>query len=280
MTSKLINLQKKCEEYTKDQSYVYKSVFDIEEKKSHCMKWKWLVIMKKLDTTKTNEDRKAVVDANYAKFRANELQVIKIINITTPETERTQITNDFEGIKLMYKVGEIVKPNSYNDDINEICSNGIHYFKTLESAYYYENELSDFTGKWYSWFGNGQKELEIDRKNGIPDGKLIEWSENGQLNHKAYFEKGDRKGEWMKWCPSSEFLLENRTTKNNQEGKWIFGNDDGVIYETDYFKNGTNDGQTSERRKSVYLTYVLWAYKNGIINNSEKEKDAERLLYW
>jgi len=35
---------------------------------------------------------------------------------------------------FVYKVGRIAKPNSYNDDIREDCTNGIHFFVTKEEA--------------------------------------------------------------------------------------------------------------------------------------------------
>ena len=36
--------------------------------------------------------------------------------------------------KTVYCVGEIVKPDSYNDDIREECTNGLHFFITKREA--------------------------------------------------------------------------------------------------------------------------------------------------
>ena len=36
--------------------------------------------------------------------------------------------------KIQYSVGQTVKPDSYNDDIRIECTNGIHFFMTVEEA--------------------------------------------------------------------------------------------------------------------------------------------------
>ncbi|WP_140402316.1 DUF5758 domain-containing protein, partial [Burkholderia multivorans] len=36
--------------------------------------------------------------------------------------------------KTVYRVGEIVRPDSYNDDIRQECTNGIHFFITRAEA--------------------------------------------------------------------------------------------------------------------------------------------------
>lgn len=41
----------------------------------------WLVVMEKLEDTKTNESRKDVRNTNRAKFRADKLKVIKIFDM-------------------------------------------------------------------------------------------------------------------------------------------------------------------------------------------------------
>src|SRR5579871_6849761 len=83
--SKLNDLLIKCNKYTSDMSYVYKLCNDAETKKPLDKKKEWLVILQKPDNVKTNEARSNVVDSNkkHAKFRANEMIVIEIINIRT-----------------------------------------------------------------------------------------------------------------------------------------------------------------------------------------------------
>src|SRR5579872_3991989 len=76
---------------------------------------KWLVILEKLEDTKTNEDRKNVIDKNFAKFRANKLKVIAIFNINNPyeKPAKKAILNEYSSNQTLYEVGEIVYADSY-----------------------------------------------------------------------------------------------------------------------------------------------------------------------
>src|SRR5688500_6099539 len=106
----------------------------------------WLVIMKKLPNTITNESRKYVQDKKYAKFRASELEVIAIINIQDAKTidtinniyrVRNIMGNAISFSNIIYKIGCKVKPDRFDFNLDVICSNGIHYFNSIEAAYFY-----------------------------------------------------------------------------------------------------------------------------------------------
>lgn len=156
----LQELLKLCHKYTSDKSYIYKLCSDIsfndqssDRKNSEI---KWLVIMKKLTMTRTNDARFDINDEFYAKFRANELLVVKIINADDPKTTTKFIINQYKNYKLKYEVGKVVRPNKYDINIDNVCSSGIHYFKSLVRAYYYRFPPGDFTGTWIDWYDNGK----------------------------------------------------------------------------------------------------------------------------
>lgn len=165
-----------CKEYIKDENYVYKLCLDCT---SEDTRRKWLIILKKCPDTKTNEARDYVFDKFYAKFRANKLEVIKIINIRSPQNTKTTIISEFKDIKTKYTVGEIINANSYEEDINIICAPGIHYFKTIRPAYYYRRPSNNYTGKWYTWHDNGLKSMEGCYKYGIKEGTWNSWDDIG-----------------------------------------------------------------------------------------------------
>jgi hypothetical protein len=98
----------------------------------------YIVVMKKLKDTVTNEDRASVVDPLNAKFRGTHFMVVLIFDkmepkYTVKQTENTIHLRD----KLKYIVGEVVYANDYDHDSSKICAPGIHYFKSLEAAFYY-----------------------------------------------------------------------------------------------------------------------------------------------
>lgn len=165
--SNYAKLHKKCKKYVSNTKYVFKSCYN-KTKKTQYPERKWLVVMEKLSSTITNEDRESLKDARFAKFRANELKVVKIINMTKPGFAKTKIRNYYEDDITIYEVGEIVKPNSYDIYKNEVCSNGIHYFKTLMPAYFYGYKKS---AKFYEWYDDGNICIVGQYKNNIKTGE-------------------------------------------------------------------------------------------------------------
>lgn len=148
--SRLNELLEKCSKYTNDKSYVYKLCCDVSDKENRT---KWLVIMQKLNISKTNEDRTGVVNKDHVKFRANKLEVVEIIDINDPSINKDIIVSEYymNGstiLKSIYRVGNIIEPHSYNENINSICAEGIHYFKTPLTAYYYRTTPKNYTGIW------------------------------------------------------------------------------------------------------------------------------------
>jgi hypothetical protein len=116
-----------------------------------------IIVMEKTINTKTNEQR-IVFDENYAKYRASEMKVLLIINISTLNIVRRPRTVFNVGKQVsMYRVDKIVIPDAYDENINVVCTNGIHYFKTLEGAYYYRYPSGSYTGSWPIWNRDGKK---------------------------------------------------------------------------------------------------------------------------
>lgn len=190
MTNNLENLIASCDEYSNNTQYVYKLCSHKSRSIKRSIKKRWLVILKKLDETQTNEGRlikneDIKKNSSYAKFRANKLMVIKIINIYNQKITRKFIVNIFIDVKnysskhITYNVGEVVVPDFYDENINKICSGGIHYFKTIVAAYYFRDVPNKYTGIWIEWFDNGVKRLEGKYSNGERDGIWKEWNETG-----------------------------------------------------------------------------------------------------
>ena len=46
----------------------------------------------------------------------------------------TEVVTDAHGPRTVYRIGEIVRPDKYDDDIRVECSHGIHFFMTREEA--------------------------------------------------------------------------------------------------------------------------------------------------
>jgi antitoxin component YwqK of YwqJK toxin-antitoxin module len=266
----LIALLKKCAKYTKSEYYVYKACCDVLSKKDNMSK-KWLVVMKKIKGTQTNEDRSEVIYFNNAKFRANKLKVIKIFNKNNPDLTKKFITNKYENKKLRYIVGRIVKIDDYDEDLEIVCSNGIHYFKTLEPAYYYGDIQKYYTGKWIYWHDNGQKSSEGNYIDGKRSGHWIYWHDNGQKSSEGNYIDGKRSGHWINWHDNGQKSSEGDYIDGNGEGHWIY-----------WHNNGQKSGECDYINGKKSAHWIYW-HNNGqksIEGDYIDGKISGRWIYW
>ena len=121
----LNGIKEKYAEYVNNTIYVYKKCKD-----------DLIVILEKLSYSRTNEER-AVFNPNYAKYRADELKVVYIFNIN--DLSKHNISISMYDLNFTYIIGKIVYA-SY-DTQSFVCSTGIHYFKTIDAAYYYNLDI-------------------------------------------------------------------------------------------------------------------------------------------
>jgi hypothetical protein len=161
--STLNRIKLMCHRYISDPECVYKMCTeDITAKQ-------WLVIMKKRPDSKTNENRKNIFDPFHAKYRADKLYVLKIINVNNIEETVDSIFHKHLtfGYNAIYTVGSIVESDNYDKDIREICTNGIHYYKSFESAYFNRPIPDNYTGRWVFQNSDGSKYWEEVCENGV-----------------------------------------------------------------------------------------------------------------
>ena len=146
-----------------------------------------IVTLELLDNTKTNENRKDVVDDRYAKFRCDRAIVIDIVNVETGKTMKADVS--IYDDSFYYILDGVVKTR-FNEN-NKVCAEGIHYFKTKEAAvswFYLDTDLSN--GKITYWYESGQKKSEGTYKDGIRDGKYISWFSNGEKKSEGTYING------------------------------------------------------------------------------------------
>ena len=65
------------------------------------------------------------------KCRAEWVETLQIILKDGSEMQQAVGSRD---LKTVYRVGEVTKPDSYNDDIREDCTHGLHFFLSREEA--------------------------------------------------------------------------------------------------------------------------------------------------
>src|SRR5271170_5421045 len=96
------------------------------------------IITLRLENSKTNENRSDVVDHMFAKFRCDRAFVVEIRGKFTDELI-PEIGSDNDS-KFIYRQGEYVSVNDYDEKYNEICTNGIHYYISHKAAFFHNND--------------------------------------------------------------------------------------------------------------------------------------------
>lgn len=228
-----------CKDFTPDPKYVYKL----------CMN-RWFVVLEKTPKTKTNEARLNIYDPACAMFRASVLNVVAIIDIHSLDCTVNKAINELKCYKTdkkwstAYEVGSIVEPDSYDPNINNICTSGIHYFKTPEPAYYYvkyiptlidnrkgyyvdpDSMWNHYTGPWKNWYSSGQLHYVRSFVDGKVTGTYTEWhphrKEHGQEERKyreiSYVENTIH-GQFMGWHENGQIKYEREYV----DGKMVSG---------------------------------------------------------
>lgn len=236
------DIQERCKKYEKDEKYVYKACNNGEGEQRV-----WIVIMEKCkEDTKTNEERKDVANKNRAKFRANKLMVVEIINYDDIKTKTTFIVNTTDyGKPLRYEVGKIVECDQFDDDVNVVCGGGIHYFKTLQAACYYgPYRRVRETGRYcfMSWHHNGRKQCEINYNDGVLDGSWVTFHESGGVRDMRTYKKGHIHGWLTEWHRNGEKSIEERYEDGILEGPHYKWYDNGKKHTHGFYKNGFAHG--------------------------------------
>lgn len=78
------------------------------------------------------EDAKRV-SATTRKCRCNKAKVLRILNRDRTVADITEVRSDYDS-SFVYKVGEIVSVDNFNEDRWDECSTGIHFFINFQEA--------------------------------------------------------------------------------------------------------------------------------------------------
>lgn len=203
----LDNILIECNEYVDNDKFVFKLCCDISENTTS--ERDWLVVLRKLISTRTNELRENVFDNKFAKFRGNIFMVVKIFNIHNTKTKKTFIVNKFCNKELKYEINTIVKSDFFGNNLNIICSTGVHYFKTvLACCYFYVDPVDiKYSGYWIHFHDDGSKESEGSYINGIKSGHWISYRYNEEKMNECDYVNGIIIGNYVCWCTDGTCII-------------------------------------------------------------------------
>jgi hypothetical protein len=231
--STLDKIKIQYKQYIDDPDCVYKQCRD-----------RWIVIMKLLPDTRTNETRNNVRDAQYAKFRANKLKVLVIFSIKNPSKRMRAIINEYAMTQIKYKVNKIVRPDAFDNNLNVVCGNGVHYFKSIDAAFYWDWGARRFTsGQWCQWYENGQIVYKGDYQNRKKIGHWCKWYENGQIAREGDYQNGKEIGHWRSWHSNGQIVYEGDYQNDGKRtGHWRHWYSSGQMSEEGDYQDGERTG--------------------------------------
>lgn len=216
-----------------ESKYVYKYCFP-----------NYFVVMKKLDSTTTNEGRLDIVNPSRASYRADKLEICLIVDMSNM-SEKDSVISHWYGLVTTYTVGQITQADNFDMNISNTDSGGIHYFKSVVQPYYYGIPISsDYVGE------------------NITD--YIDWYPNGSILSCGGFLHGERIGQWLHYFsngnPSNDGIY---NSVGKKEGKW-----------TEYYSDSTLKSVGSYDKNGDKIGY--WSYYD--INGDQKEYEYDKCM--
>ena len=90
----------------------------------------------------------------------------------------------------------------------------------------------DFTGKWITYFVNGQKSDETNYQHGKFIGEFISYHDNGVRCVVQHYENGEAIGDDTGYHPSGHIAYRGQYKDGKRVGKWMWYDDEGHITST------------------------------------------------
>jgi antitoxin component YwqK of YwqJK toxin-antitoxin module len=246
----------KIKEYRNNPDYVYKMCIDKDNNP-------WFVVLKKCADTLTNESRE-VDDSNHAKYRANHLLVVDIFNPDNPNITSEKIRHKsrhylgLEPTKIVYEKGQIIKADSFNKNIYYVCTNGIHFFKTPNAAFFWREIPKNFTGKWCKRYDDGSNLSKCDIVDGLVHGKQTIWWESYRIKGKKY-------GKDHTYSVNGSIKSFCEYFRGEKHGECISYNTDGKIIKYCQYSYGKKSGR-----------YIEWPSEQDKIRDKVRDKIRDK----
>lgn len=225
----------------------------------------YVVRMLKLSDTITNESRYGVHNKKFAKFRGSKFLVTHIVDKLNPSVAIEQITNSQSSRITTYKINEIVIPDKFDTSLDRVCTNGIHYFLSIEAAFYYDLLLffPTYTGELISYHDNGSAYQTCSYIDGKKNGTYRKYDTSGNLIADCELVDCRSHGKYREFT-NRGILIRDICLENGQYHGWYRTYyEDGTLKLEKHYEKGSLDGPYREYfpSKKIKNEYI---YKNNI----------------
>lgn len=210
-----------------------------------------------LDRSDRNNLCRKVKNYKYAKYRTEKAFVNKIYN-KFDETKELKSTASDMNRKFIYTKGKLVSTD-YNDNINDVCTNGIHFYITKEAAFYHCIDTSNYSGPYRAWHHNGSPDIIANYVNGYKNGNYIMFHENGKIKEKCNYKNGTINGEVLNYHYNGNMQSKYKTINDSKEGLYQVWYENGNLNLEHNYINDSKHGVAKSFHKNgnicTYCTY-------------------------
>ena len=206
----------------------------------------YIVIMKKLPNTICNESRRNIADPMHANFRANKLLVIGIVHKITGK-EINRVTNTTYHKEHIEYIKSKVVATDYDLDPDKICAPGIHYFLSVECAFFWGKKG---IGKYRTWYNNGQKFETATYRMGLLHGPYLQLYQNGLKCIECILKEGKIHGLYQLWHKNGQIKKKCTYNYGQMNGSYQEWFENGQITKNITYRYGRMNGPYQERHKN------------------------------
>ena len=195
----------------------------------------YIVILEIPSDAQTNLERKNVANSKYAKYRCSKALVVDIEHKETKQKVDYVVSSYINS--FVYTLNEIIEDIYFDDNLEEVCAEGIHFFKTKKQALIYNTRPEN--GKYKQWHDNGQLWEECVYKDGKIEGKYKQWHDNGQLSVERVYKDGKNEGKYKQWHDNGQLWTECVY----KDGKIEVNTNSGMTMDNCVYKDGKIEGK-------------------------------------
>lgn len=204
-----------------------------------------IVKLRLLEGTKTNLRRRGVVNSNHAKFRCNQAFVVSITRKMSDE-QLLKINSDCP-VFFQYIVDETADEYRFDDDLDEVCTTGIHFFLTEETAFFYNLNIKNYNGEYLEYNDDGLLIKRLFYVDGKREGEYLEYYDNGKLREKYSYVNGQREGEYLEYHKNGKLWIKCFYKNDRNDGECLVYYENGRLGIRSFYEKGV--------RKNEYECY-------------------------
>ncbi len=103
-----------------------------------------------------------------------------------------------------------------------------------------DNQL--YTGIHKEYHENGTLKMEMTIADGVIDGDVHLYFDNGKAHELRAYKKGEMHGRWLTWNKQGQKIAEAGYEQGQKHGKWYIWNEEGVLLYDMSYTHGERSG--------------------------------------